>query len=263
MALTFGGATSDRVDCGSAAGVDDLSALTVMLWVYPTALTSDRALISKYRGATEQGWQVSLQGGGVGNIELYRERATTDQQYRTSGEPVVTNAWQFVAVASDSTDAKIFHGNLTTLATEASYGTATGGSGAFNSDASRQLLIANRDAPTPNAAFPGRIAIVSLLNVKLTLAEIQMWQFTPRVLPNMIGMWVLGYNGTSTQPDYSGNANNGTVTGATVSDHVPIVFRRHGQLYVPYAVAAGGGGSDLLLRLQTEGLFIGSGGMAA
>jgi hypothetical protein len=35
-------------------------------------------------------------------------------------------------------------------------------------------------------------------------------------------MWFPGSNGTGTQPDYTGNANNCTVTGATQSDNVPI-----------------------------------------
>jgi hypothetical protein len=32
----------------------------------------------------------------------------------------------------------------------------------------------------------------------------------------------LGYQGTGTQLDYTGGGKNGTVTGATVSDHQPI-----------------------------------------
>ena len=33
---------------------------------------------------------------------------------------------------------------------------------------------------------------------------------------------MLGYNGTGTQPDWSGNANSCTVSGATLSNHAPI-----------------------------------------
>jgi hypothetical protein len=44
----------------------------------------------------------------------------------------------------------------------------------------------------------------------------------PRPIAGCVGFWHLGANGVGTQPDWSGNANAGTVTGATVSDHVPL-----------------------------------------
>ena len=59
-------------------------------------------------------------------------------------------------------------------------------------------------------------------NTDLALAEIQRQQFRPHPLASTLVFCMLGYAGTGTQPDWSGNGNNGTVTGATVADHVPL-----------------------------------------
>jgi len=56
----------------------------------------------------------------------------------------------------------------------------------------------------------------------LSLGEIRSLQFHPRVLSGCVLYSHYGFNGTGTQPDWSGKGNSGTVTGATVSNHVPL-----------------------------------------
>jgi len=223
-ALTFGAATSDRVNHGSAASLDNLAALTAMAWVYPTTLTSSRTIISKYRGSSSIGWRLALSGTG-GDISLEWFRTGTDMNYITSDTPLaITNAWYFVAMTADSTVGHIYTGTLTTPVVESSYGASTAGSGSPDADGARSLFVGNVDATSPTLAFQGRIAWAAVWNRVLTREEIQAQQFKPfcKSSDGCVLFTHLGWAGTGTQPDLSGSSNNGTVTGATVSDHVPI-----------------------------------------
>lgn len=221
-ALTFGGATSDRVNIGSATSLDNMTAITVLCWVYPTTLTDDRIIVSKYRGASAEGWQFGLVGTS-GDLKFYWERAVTDLNYFTTSTPLATNSWRFIAAAINQTgpSANIYSGTLATESAAATLsGSSVAGSGAFNSDAARSAMIGNRDATTPNVPFQGRIATVMIVNREMSAGEIKAWQFRPRIVSGTVGLYHL--NGTGTQADWSGNGNAGTVTGASQADHVPL-----------------------------------------
>lgn len=244
MALTFGALTSDRVNCGSAAAIDDFAAFTMLTWCYPTALNDNRTLISKTGGpGTGKYLTAKLTAG---NLALTVDRATADGVYVTNDTPLSTlNKWYLVAATYDEAatpSIRIYVGDLAAIAVERTYGTATNGSGATGTDAANSLLIGNFS--TNNLAWQGRIAVASYINRALTLQEIISWQFRPRVISGCLGLWQLGWNGVSTQPDYSGNANNGTVTGATVGDHVPLGPFFGMVSEVPYVVAGLSGGVE-------------------
>lgn len=215
-ALTFGAATTDRVDCGSAASLDDLSSISVLAWVYPTSLVNDKAIVSKYRGTAGEGWILYMVGTS-GAIGWRRERATTDQDYVSNTGFLTADLWNCVGVLSDTTDAKVYYGTLTSRMAEVTYSSSAGGSGILAIDASRILMIGNRDAATPNAAFPGDIALAMVWNRRLSEGELFAQQFNPRVTSGCVLYVCCGFNGTGTQADWSGNVNNGTVTGATLS----------------------------------------------
>ena len=59
-ALTFGLATSDRVQVATNASINNLSAITVCGWFYPTTLTYLRTLVSKR--STTVGWSLIFAG---------------------------------------------------------------------------------------------------------------------------------------------------------------------------------------------------------
>jgi hypothetical protein len=100
------------------------------------------------------------------------------------------------------------------------------------------MILFNRAAA--DLSFVGRGAILALFNRVLLLPEIQAWQYRPRNLSGCVGFWRLGSNGTATQPDFSGNGNSGTVTGATVAEDPPLgKWRRRAHVYVPWAAAVG------------------------
>lgn len=220
MALTFVSASSDRVNCGSAAGIDNLTALTVMGWVNPTALAG-RPLISKYRGSVPEGWTFEIDGAS-GFLSFTWEQNTSHIAYVSSSLALTTNTWACIAATADATGAKIYVGSLTANMAETTYSATTVGSGGFKSDAARSLFLGNRDATTPNGGFPGRIGPTLLFNRILTLGEIQSLQFKPRPLSGCRGYWRPGDAGTSSVPDWSGQGNTGTVTGATAGVNPPL-----------------------------------------
>jgi hypothetical protein len=223
MALNFTNAASDRVTVAANALHQTMSAFTLLAWVYPTSLVASRPIFRKGTLVTT-GWNFSVNDVS-GNLRFRCGRATATSDYITNTNPLVVNQWNFVAGTSDTGAAagehhNIYVGDLSTAATECAYGTTTNGSGTQNSDAGLPLVFGNLSSGT--SAFPGYIAVVAVVTRVLTPAQIVDWQFDPRIVPNTIIFQELGFNGTSTQPDYSGNGLSGSVTGATVTDHVPL-----------------------------------------
>jgi len=237
--LTFGGASSDRVQVAAATNINDLTTLTMLAWVFPTTLTGNRCIMAKATSATA-GKLFRINGTG-GNIELLINRAT-DTQYVTNDTPLATTSkWYLVAATFDSGASPPVHmyvGDLAAVAAERTYGVQTAGSGSVDADNAINLVLGNHAGN--NVAFQGRIAVAAYINRVLTLGEIKQWQFRPRVLVGTVGLWMLGYNGTSTQADLSGSGNPGTVTGASVGDHVPLrpLWGGAAQSWVATAAAA-------------------------
>lgn len=217
-------ASGEFTDHGRGATTDDLTTLTVLVWFYPTSLAeTEGVIISKFRGLANEGWQFYKRTDG--NLSFAFARVPSYMTYTTDTAPLSIGTWEFAAAVADqaaSPVAKIYHGDLGAIAAEQTYGTAADGSGTFGLDNARQLYVGNRDAGGGNAALGGRVAIAAVFNRVLTLAEIQSWQFQPRALSGCVLFVAEGFNGVGTQADWSGTGNNGTVTNATVANHVPL-----------------------------------------
>ena len=242
MALIFGAATSDRVDCGSAASLDNFTVATWLAWLYPTTLTSGRRLFEK--DATPI--KVWLLSGTGGNLRLQVAQSTSPANYISNVASIATNTWCFVAATYDQAATPRIHlysGRLGTAVAEDTYGTTTDGSGTATADGAGNLVIGNKSAASFNGAFEGRIAAFAYVNAVLTLGQIQSWQYHPRSLASTPLFMRLGYAGTGVQPDWSGNGNAGTVTGATVGDDVPLrpPFGADPEWSGAFTVAAAGG----------------------
>lgn len=224
MSLILGANTSDRDSCGSAAGLDGLTAFTVMLWVYITTRTDLRILVSKINGGT-LGWVWRLQSTS-GNSQFLWIRATQNLSYINTGTPFALNTWVCAAATLDqggtaSALVKMYFGGLTTtLAAASGYSVTQDGSGAYTSADAQNLVCGNSDGAV--AALQGSEAVAMHWNRVLSLGELKQQQFRPHKTSGCILLSHLGYGGTGTQPDYSGSGNNGTVTGATVGAHVPL-----------------------------------------
>lgn len=221
MALIFGAASGDVVDHGSDASLDDLDPCSFLIWCRPTSFVD----LSKMFGKNNTRRLFDLTSTG-GNVALHITRDTSNCDYRTNDTPLTVDAWNFVAGIYDSGAGageivNIYVGDLTTEAVESTYGVANDGSGTNTTDAADSLGIGNR-LPTANLPWNGQIAIVAYCNVALSLAQCRDWQWRPRKIASAVLYSHYGFNGTGTQPDWSGNGNSGTVTSATVADHVPL-----------------------------------------
>lgn len=249
-ALTFGAATSDRVDCGSGERLDDLGpTFTYALWCYPTGNTDDRTLIFKGpSGSFRKMLRLNGVGGNAGNLEFVARRAGLNLIYVTSDKPFATlNRWYCVAVVFDLNAAagelaQIYVGRPDLPAVESPYGTATDQSGSLDTDAADPQVLGN--SATANAAFQGRIAAAAVFNRALSLAEVRAWQFSaldepyPEVMAGCVGLWYPGNEGPTRVVDYAGYHNDGTVTGATLSRGVVLPTRVARRVVV--RVPAGG-----------------------
>ena len=158
MALTFGGATSDRINCGNGSTVNNLDPFTVLMWVRPTTLTNGRVIWQKGRLAGF-GKQLQLTGTS-GNIQIRVSRAAnaTPLSYSTTDTPLALNTWAFVAVTFNSAGTAGLQGQIYagTLAASATLRTVSGsdGTGTVDDDssASDPLIIAWADwRPFPSA----------------------------------------------------------------------------------------------------------------
>jgi hypothetical protein len=223
MALALAGGNSDLVSCGHASSIDTLSAATLLVWVnYTGSGAIKRGILAKEALAAANGWGFHTRAAGAGSLLLFVVRGTSNQTV-IAANSTLGAGWTFLAAQWDITNGspKIFKGDLSTSATDVST-SPTNGSGSQVSDTSTDLLIGNLGEAPSADSFPGRIACAAIVGRVLTLGEICDWQWRPRNITGCKAYWQLGHNGTSTQPDWSGNGNSGAVIGATQAAHVPL-----------------------------------------
>ena len=205
MSLVFGAATSDRVNCGSGASLDNLTAFTWLVWVYVTTITSGRTIMNKAGTGVKNVRLISGGGDPLNTLDVLVSRATASASTVGSADDVVPNTWQCFGVTYDETDGvRIFKGSLTSALVEVTYSYRDVGSGATTADDTGSLILGNNGAFT--LALQGRLAVVSVIPNRLTLAQLRAWQFRPRssvdstINASRLFMH-LGLVGTGTQPD--------------------------------------------------------------
>lgn len=221
-ALTFTAGGSNKVDHGSATGVDNLAAISVCAWIRPATLAANLYIWTKDVSAGG-GFTRFVINDASGNMRFRIEtNGGVAGNFTTNGAPLVVGVWSYVcatqAAAGGAGNIKIYHGTLSTLVTAAA-GTATDLTVAKAADATSSLLIGGFST---TSSFSGRIAWAEMWDRALTLGEIQSLQHRPRVSAGCVLFTHYGFNGTSTQPDWCGTGNSGAVTGATESGHVPL-----------------------------------------
>src|SRR3990167_2178980 len=225
MALTFAEASTNSVNYGTALG--NVTALSMGFWFYPITLTQFNSITGLIGGANAP---IVLFGTASGDqVRIGWARATTNMIYISNNAALTTNKWWFVGITADQaggvgTLAHIYVGDLTTLATERTYGTSQDGSGAFTSNSGIEYRIGDKGAASESGNF--RMADHFVYpGVVLTQAQFQLLQYRPHLAPLISGLklyTIPGLIGTGTQPDWSGTGNTGAVTGATVSDGPPL-----------------------------------------
>jgi hypothetical protein len=227
MALEFTGGDADRVECGSDATLDDITTGTILMWVYIDGFGGSFRWFCKKAAAEFAGyWE--LYHGNAGALHFGIDYTVADV-LMIDNAALSTGQWIFIGASFDSSavaaNQKLWIGDLTTLAAEpAVYATQQASNGVIVTNAAANLKVGNRvgDDRSPD----GRIAWIGIWNgTRMIQGQVRDQQFNPHVTSdgNCVLFMHLGFNGTGTQADWSGNSqNNGTVTTATVADHVPL-----------------------------------------
>lgn len=231
MARSFTG--TDKIDCGSPALLDDLAPgpLSFCGWLYVTTAAGGDA-IAKTDTSTTRGWGVVINSSR--QFAYSERRVTTNRNRVTTALSDATWVFFAITVANSllSTDIHIYTGEAGGVLAEASYNSGQDGVGAYNTDAADTFCIGNREAA--NSPFPGRLAEIRIWNSIKTLTEFEHVRYFSALSLAARGCWPI--LGVSPEPDLSGNANHGTVTGTTVTSHPPV------GRYVPYRVKMPHGG---------------------
>ncbi len=215
-ALNFNG-TTHQVDFGSAASLDDLGPSTFMFIYRPTTLdVTFRYLWRKFQGPG--GTNINHHDS---DLDFARVYSTTNMVITSTGDVISAGNWYitFFVDGGVGVAPRIYHTQLGNTLTEPSYAQQDTPVGALTTDASATALVGIRDA---TRRFVGDIAVVAVWEEAFSLDQCiqQYWRAFPTV--NSRVLTHLGFNGTGTQPDWTGSGNSGTVTGATVSTHAPL-----------------------------------------
>lgn len=228
--LSFANDSTDRLDCGSGSSLDNIAAGTILAWLKITSLSATNYGGISSKSATDYSilkeWDIS-DSTNLGRPVFEIDRATTNLQVKSSqipatGQPIfVGYSWN---TAGTNTDQHIYYGTSTANVIEPSYVQQVVGSGTVQDDSAQSWGIGNMAGGT---VFDGggvrTIYWVGVWNRQLSLAEIQAQQYHPHNTGSNenVLMVYLGWNGTGTQGDMTGNGNNCTVTGATQGTGYP------------------------------------------
>jgi hypothetical protein len=220
VSLTFGANTSDRVVIGQATSINSLNAFSVAALIYPTTLTTDKRIASKFAVTDLAGW--TIEHKTTDKLSFFVGRDTTNATYTVSTAMTNNEWWQMVCTfdVNATPSIHIYMARVGSALVEPGYGTATDGTGPIENDSAVDLHIGNLSSSS-TAAFIGRIASFAMFNRALTLGQAQSLFADPTfgAMPSRVLYQEFGFNGTQIQTDFSGNRNHGTVTGAIVSGH--------------------------------------------
>lgn len=252
-AMDFDGA-DDRVDVGSDATLDNLSAMTIVAWIKPDTLGEGPSLgriIGKTSSAgttTAGGWTLNLDT--TNRLTFDVDYNTTDFRQRAANNSITLNQWQQVAVtwtgSATATNAKLYVNGV-----ETSYATTTNGTGGRVDDSAQSISIGNPPGRT-DRTFDGKIDNVRIYNRALSAAEIAtlydttisgnacttagelLYDATLNVMKSCDGLkwrgfgnctgevagavaqWKFDETSGTTASDSSGNSLNGTLTNGPV-----------------------------------------------
>ncbi len=223
----FADNSTDSIDIGSAAGIDNISEGALILWGYwPSVSNALRAILSKGTGT----WTFFRRSADGTSLRFQLNRATSLLELTSNTGFLAATTWTCVAVkwSIAGNAGTIFKGLLASALANASTQTATG-SGAKTDDSASNAHIGKGVSATGCDGMT--LALVALFSTLPADADLESWRLRPRGNQSgCVGFWILGNNGSmGTQIDQSGNGNNGTVTGATAaSTQIPLAI--HGSL---------------------------------
>jgi hypothetical protein len=227
MALDFN-ASGRRIIVPSSASLDNFTSFSGIVWINLAALAKDDYILFKGNAGGLRRWRLILDDTS-GNLQFVVDRTTGLGYTTTSTIGASTGSWEAFAFSYDNSDStqsahKIFKGTLTSaFVEEGIYGAGQGSANSIATDQDGDLAIGINPDALPTSFLNGSIAVVKLFDSLLTLDEFIAEQWIAHTnRTDCVYNPPMGFTGTTTQVDLSGNANNGTITGATISDHVPL-----------------------------------------
>ena len=231
MARDFDG-VDDRIVCGTT-GIPTTGDSTTIAVVKMDVFEFHDCVFNRSSG-TANGWRAGLDAG-TANMRFTKQGVLDI----TSALVLTDGVWYALAWKADvSTDVKFFRKQITgTLSTE-----TVADTNAITAPTGGNSIIGNRVGDEVTA-WNGPIAYVAVYDKLLADNVIEsILNGADPFIAAPVGYWHLF--GLSTEQDWSGNNNHGTVTGTTVVDHPPgisaIWLAPHPRLVQVAAAAAAG-----------------------
>ena len=212
----------DQINCGSGANIDNLAQgdLSGCIWMRIRTLSStstdtnyrSRLMQKRATSVASAGWLFNLRDSQALQFTSIEDIVGADAVYISNTSAFSLNVWAhaaFVYTFSTKT-AKLYVNGV-----EVSYATQTVGDGTAFNDADNSLSIGRSNIGVETQVVDGDLAFAELFSRILTINEIRQLMSYPGSMGNSWkGFWPL-WGTAFPEPDYSGNGNNGTVTGAT------------------------------------------------
>lgn len=237
--LFVGNSNTDIINTGQDALFDGLAALTLSIWCYRTAdNTAYNRTFSKGVSLVKT-YGLFVGAGGDLNKPFVLLNDGADRYAGPPATAPAANTWYHHGATWDGANLRNYVDGVET-ASSPSAATGTMGTNALN-------LAIGADpeefAALQASSFPGRLAEPAIWNVAASAGEMAALArgVSPlRIRPTaLLGYWPL-FGVGSPEPDYSGNGNNGTITGSvTQADHAPVQAPFGGdtwRVWVPSAV---------------------------
>lgn len=216
MSLTFAGSNTDQVAITQTTNINSQDAGTLMFWVNFNGFgVANRRLLWKNGGLNLQ----TFSGTNQAQLFFNHTRSVTSSTVQNNSGDLSTGTWYFVVIAYDLLTApQLFLGTLTSLIDDSK--SAVLGSGTSGNDSASNAILGNRESTS--LSINGSIALFHWVNVRLTQGQVESQWIWPHPTANSQVFYQCGFSGTTTQTDWSGQKNNGAITGSTIAAHVPL-----------------------------------------
>lgn len=227
MSRNFANST-DIIKHGTSTAFDNQAAMTFCAWINPSNLNSDEeGVILKVKNSTFAGSQLTVgdlfAGASTNSYWFFVAHATTHAESHGAIGSITIGSWKFIAgTFIDGGGApKLYQGTTPEDLVEATYSVQIAPVGARDDDSVGGPTVGGRwNGSAVDIPFPGKIQYPAIFNRVLTLAELKVVMEFPLNIKNGL-LLMPRYGSASPERDLSGNGNDGTVTGATVSADEP------------------------------------------
>lgn len=222
MSRSFTG--TNVINFGHGSALNNVVPYSFCCWIFPNSAGGGNLGRIFDKGSSNQKFWCLTQATSNA-IRLRQDRATTNADAVSAANTVTMSAWAFFGCTySDTNGAKIFKGTPDGLVAEVSYASNTVGSGAAKDDSTSDLNVGNSSAGVRN--FDGSIAEFMGMSGELTAKQFTQIMYGGFAVKPFI--YAPFYGDASPEPDFSGSAQNGTVTGASSAKPPPSFRGRFG-----------------------------------